>query len=92
MWIFDTCADAAESAGFELTGLVSQGQFLLANGLLDEAQRQVRDSDSVTQLSLSQQVQTLSLAQEMGEKFKVLALQKNLALEMPAMQRGMVHG
>ena len=89
---FDACADAAESAGFELTGLVSQGQFLLANGLLDEAQRQVRDSDSVTQLSLSQQVQTLSLAQEMGEKFKVLALQKNLALEMPAMQRGMVHG
>jgi SAM-dependent MidA family methyltransferase len=89
---FDACADAAESAGFELTGLVPQGQFLLANGLLDEAQRQVRDSDSVTQLSLSQQVQTLSLAQEMGEKFKVLALQKNLALEVPAMQRGMAHG
>ena len=89
---FDACADAAESAGFELTGLVSQGQFLLANGLLEEAQRQARDSDGVAQLAISQQVQTLSLPQEMGEKFKVLALQKNLALEMPAMQRGAAHG
>jgi SAM-dependent MidA family methyltransferase len=89
---FDACADAAESAGFELTGLVPQGKFLLANGLLEEAQRWARDSDSVAQLAISQQVQTLSLPQEMGDKFKVLALQMNLALEMPAMQRGVAHG
>ena len=89
---FDACADAAENAGFELTGLVSQGQFLLANGLLEEAQRQTRDGDRVAQLAVSQQVQTLSLPQEMGEKFKVLAMQKNLALEMPAMQRGGAYG
>jgi len=89
---FDACADAAEAAGFELTGLVSQGQFLLANGLLEEAQRQARDSDRVSQLAVSQQVQTLSLPQEMGEKFKVLAMQKNLALDMPAMQRGGAYG
>lgn len=89
---FDACADAAESAGFELTGLVHQGQFLLVNGLLEEAQRQALDSDGITQLALSRQVQTLSLPQEMGEKFKVMALQKNLALEMPAMQRGGAHG
>jgi SAM-dependent MidA family methyltransferase len=37
-------------------------------------------------------VAKLSLPQEMGEKFKVLALQKNLALEMPAMQRGRAYG
>lgn len=89
---FDACADAAEGAGFELTGLVPQGQFLLANGLLEEAQRQTRNSDSATQLAISQQVQTLSLPREMGEKFKVLALQMNLALEMPAMQRGAAYG
>jgi SAM-dependent MidA family methyltransferase len=89
---FDACADAAESAGFELTGLVPQGQFLLANGLLEEAQRQSLDSDTVVQLAVSQQVQTLSLPQEMGEKFKVLAMQKNLALEMPAMQREGAYG
>ena len=89
---FDACADAAENAGFVLTGLVPQGQFLLANGLLEEAQRQTLDSDTVTQLAVSQQVQTLSQPQEMGEKFKVLAMQNNLALEMPAMQRGMAYG
>jgi len=89
---FDACADAAERAGFELTGLVSQGQFLLANGLLEEARRQAQNCNSVAQLAISQQVQTLSLPQEMGEKFKVLALQKNLALKMPAMQRGAAYG
>ena len=85
---FDACADAAEANGFEATGLVTQGRFLLANGLLEEAQRQASDGDSVAQLMLSQQVKTLSLPQEMGEKFKVLAVQKNLTLVMPAMQRG----
>jgi SAM-dependent MidA family methyltransferase len=89
---FDACADAAEANGFELSGLVTQGQFLLANGLLEEAQRQAQGSDSLSQLTLSQQVGTLSLPQEMGEKFKVLAMQKNLALELPAMQRRGAYG
>ncbi len=89
---FDACADAAECAGFELIGLVPQGQFLLANGLLEEAQRQSLKVGTVVQLEVSRQVQTLSLPQEMGEKFKVLAMQKNLPLEMPAMQRGLAYG
>jgi len=89
---FDACADAAEASGFVLSGLVTQGQFLLANGLLEEAHRQAQGSDSLSQLTLSQQVGTLSLPQEMGEKFKVLAMQKNLELELPAMQRRGAHG
>jgi SAM-dependent MidA family methyltransferase len=89
---FDACADAAEASGFEITGLIGQGQFLLANGLLDEAQRRSGESDPMTQLSISQQVATLSLPQEMGEKFKVLVLQKDLALDIPAMQRSHAYG
>jgi len=89
---FDACADAAEASGFDIAGLIGQGQFLLANGLLDEAQRRSRDSDPTTQLSISQQVATLSLPQEMGEKFKVLALLKDLELELPALQRGRAYG
>ena len=89
---FDACADAAEQAGFELVGLVDQGRFLLANGLLEEAQQLIQDSDGVAQLAISQQVQTLSLPEEMGEKFKVLALQKNQLLAMPAMRRDWFHG
>jgi SAM-dependent MidA family methyltransferase len=89
---FDACADAAELAGFDITGMIEQGQFLLANGLLDEAQRRAEAGDAMAQLSIAQQVATLSLPQEMGEKFKVLALQKNLTLDMPALQRGHVYG
>ncbi len=89
---FDACADAAEASGFDITGLIEQGQFLLANGLLDEAQRRAGDSEPMAQLAISQQVAKLSLPQEMGEKFKVLALQKNLELEMPALQRGRAYG
>jgi len=89
---FDACADAAEANGFALSGLVTQAQFLLANGLLEEAHRQAQGSDSLSKMTLSQQVGTLSLPQEMGEKFKVLAMQKNLALELPAMQRRGAYG
>jgi SAM-dependent MidA family methyltransferase len=89
---FDACADAAEASGFDIAGLIGQGQFLLANGLLDEAQRRAADVDPMTQLAISQQVATLSLPQEMGEKFKVLALQKDLVLDMPALQRGRAYG
>jgi len=84
---FDACADAAELAGFSATGLVGQGRFLLANGLLEEAERRAGTAQTMQRLALSQQVAMLSLPQEMGEKFKVLALQKNLALEMPALRR-----
>ena len=89
---FDACADAAELPGFHITGVIEQGQFLLANGLLDEAQRRADAGGAMVQLALSPQVATLSLPQEMGEKFKVLALQKNLTLDMPALHRGHAYG
>jgi len=89
---FDACADAAELAGFDITGMIEQGQFLLANGLLDEAQRRDHAGDAMAQLAIAQQVATLSLPQEMGEKFKVLALQKKLKLNMPSLQRGHAYG
>jgi len=89
---FDACADAAEENGFEISGLVSQAQFLLANGLLEEAQRRADESDALTRVAISKQVGTLTLPQEMGEKFKVLAMEKDVALELPAMQRRGAHG
>ena len=89
---FDAAADAGEAAGFETLGLVTQAEFLLANGLLESAERRAQGADSDMQLNLSQQIKTLSLPQEMGEKFKVLALQKNLSLVMPALRRGAIHG
>ena len=89
---FDACADAAEASGFAITGLTEQGRFLLANDLLAEARRLSDSGDTMAQLAVSQQVAMLTLPQEMGEKFKVLAVQKNLALDMPALQRGRGYG
>jgi len=89
---FDACADAAEDSGFDVMGMAEQGRFLLANGLLDEAGNRSAGADTIAQLAISQQVATLSLPQEMGEKFKVLALQKDLALDMPALRRDSVYG
>jgi SAM-dependent MidA family methyltransferase len=84
---FDAAADAAEAAGFEVRGLVSQGRFLLANGLLELVEREAATGGDLQRLALAQQVKTLTLPEEMGEKFKVLALSRNLAAEMPAMRR-----
>ena len=84
---FDAVADAAESAGFDVGGLVSQGRFLLANGLLEEAGSDGRSDNTIAQLDVAQQIKTLSLPDEMGEKFKVIALTKNLDIELPAFRR-----
>jgi SAM-dependent MidA family methyltransferase len=89
---FDAAADAAEAAGFEILGLVNQGHFLLANGLLDEAQQVSAAADQLQLLQVAQQVKTLTLPQEMGEKFKLLALVKNRSLRMPALSREAVLG
>ena len=89
---FDALADAAQGNGFTITGLVSQAEFLIANGILGIAQQQVEKADSTQRMAISQQVKTLTLPDEMGEKFKVLALQKNIDIKMPAMRRGATAG
>ena len=89
---FDDLADAAEMVGFEPLGLVTQADFLLGNGLLEAAERRGQNADDRTRIALSQQVKTLTLPQEMGDKFKVLALQKKMPAKMPAMRRGASYG
>ncbi len=89
---FDACADAAEKHGFEPQGLVSQRRFLFANGLLEEAERLSQTEDVHERLAVSQQVKTLTMPDEMGQQFKVLALSKNIDLDMPALDREIWHG
>lgn len=84
---FDAVADAAESAGFAVGGLTSQGRFLLENGLLDEVKYYDPDDSTLVQLGVAQQIKTLTLPDEMGDKFKVIALTKNLDIELPAFRR-----
>lgn len=89
---FDALAEAAVECGFEIGGFSTQGHFLLANGLLELAAQTNLGQDTRAHLDVAQQVKTLTLATEMGEKFKVLCLQKNLNLDFPALAAAGIHG
>ncbi len=70
---FTHVAMAAQTVGFDVDGYTDQASFLLANGLLDLIER----DDDVKAYEQNQQVKTLTMPQEMGELFKVMALSKN---------------
>ena len=74
---FDAFADAAIDAGFTITGLSTQAEFLLANGLLE---LMPENADALQQMTFSQQIKSLTLPGEMGEKFKVIELHKGIDL------------
>jgi len=77
---FTAVAEAALKADFEVMGYTTQSQFLFGAGLPEIFERKMAESaDNVKkQMHLSQQVKTLTLPGEMGEKFKVMALGKEL--------------
>lgn len=75
-WVdFTAVARAAVAQGLDVAGYSAQAQFLVAGGLEDE----MADFDSLPvreQAELSQQVKTLTLPGDMGERFKCIALRK----------------
>ena len=73
---FTAVAYAAVDAGFDVSGYTSQAIFLMGCGLGELHQAEVSD-DAAQQLLLSQQIKTLTLPSEMGERFKAMALTKN---------------
>jgi SAM-dependent MidA family methyltransferase len=79
---FTHIAMAAVDQGMQLAGYTTQCGFLLENGL--ETMMPDAEQASVTDmLKFSQQVKTLTMPTEMGERFKVMALSKNLSLNFP---------
>ncbi|MDT8452334.1 MAG: SAM-dependent methyltransferase [Gammaproteobacteria bacterium] len=73
---FSDVAYSALDAGFDVSGFTSQAMFLMSAGLDELHQREISD-DVKHQLLLAQQIKTLTLPSEMGERFKVMALTKN---------------
>jgi SAM-dependent MidA family methyltransferase len=72
-WVdFSACADAALAAGLAVAGFTTQAQYLLST-LAAEPPRAAGDVESVRALSA---LKTLVLPDQMGERFKVLALRK----------------
>ena len=74
---FSAVAYAADEVGFEVSGYTSQAMFLMACGLAELHQSVVND-DIRQQLKLAQQIKTLTLPSEMGERFKAIALSKGI--------------
>lgn len=78
---FSAVAHAAVDAGFEISGYTSQAMFLLGCGL-GELHQSVVSDDPKQQLLLAQQIKTLTLPSEMGERFKAMALSKKIDLPL----------
>lgn len=77
-WVdFDALARAGEAAGLFVAAHAAQAQFLIANGL-DEvfAQAYAQTTDEAARYALAQQVKRLTLPGEMGEKFRVMHLDR----------------
>jgi SAM-dependent MidA family methyltransferase len=76
---FSALAHTAHDSGLHVAGFCNQTYFLLATGidrLVDE------NSPDVERWHVAQQIQKLTSPAEMGELFKVLALTRNLDMEL----------
>ncbi len=78
---FTALAEAGEACGLELSGYTSQSLFLLACGL-DQLLAKRLESAADEGLSLSSEAKQLTLPGMMGERFQVMALSRNLDLEL----------
>jgi SAM-dependent MidA family methyltransferase len=77
-WVdFAALARAGVAAGFQIAAHATQAEFLIAHGL-DEvfAQAYAQAPDEAARYALAQQVKRLTLPNEMGERFRVISLQR----------------
>ena len=78
---FTAIAEVAVASGLDVLGYTSQAAFLLANGL-DQFVNASDAGDPRRHLTLTQQVKVLTMPTEMGELFKVIALAKNIDIDL----------
>ena len=76
---FTAVAEACNQAGFVVASWLSQAQFLMASNLEQVySEMVVASRDEADTYALSQQVKRLTLPGQMGERFKVMALAREL--------------
>jgi SAM-dependent MidA family methyltransferase len=73
---FTALAEAGVHAGFDLAGFSSQAAFLLNNGLQDRLEQ--ADPDPIRQHARVNEAKRLTLPGDMGERFKVMGLQRGI--------------
>ena len=79
---FTAVAEAAVAADLAVAGYTTQAWFLLDCGL-EELLQQAGPIDSVAYLKAAQQAKTLLLPGEMGERFKCIALTRDVDMPLP---------
>lgn len=80
---FTHVAEAGQQAGFHIAGYTNQASFLLANGLLSLVNRLDNERE---QFQAKQAIKQLTQPSEMGELFKVIALTKNIEIDLNGFQ------
>jgi len=78
-------AEAAIENDFDVDGFTSQGNFLINAGLADIVETTSVETE-IQRLQVMQQMKTLSLPGEMGERFKVLGLSKGMDENIPGFE------
>jgi SAM-dependent MidA family methyltransferase len=74
---FTSVAEAAFAAGLEVKGYTTQAHFLLGCGLV-EILEEKQLTGAIERAELGRQARILTLPGEMGERYKVMALTKNI--------------
>jgi len=75
---FTAVAESADEAGLDVAGYTTQAHFLLGTGLMALLAEAAEKTTHEQQLMQAQAVKTLTMPQEMGELFKVIALTKDI--------------
>lgn len=73
---FTAVAESGFDAGFKIAGYTTQANFLMGSGLMEMSVD--ANADIGEQIKTAQQIKTLTMPDEMGENFKVIALSKQL--------------
>lgn len=77
---FTSVAESGFDTGFKVAGYTTQAHFLMGSGLLEMSGDPT--ADITESLKIAQQIKTLTLPDEMGESFKVIALTKDIDLSL----------
>ena len=75
---FTALAEAGNRSGFAVATYTSQAQFLFATGLPACFESAYESADEVARYRLAQEVKRLTLPGEMGERFKVMLLARDI--------------
>ena len=88
---FTALVEAGVSAGFDLAGYCSQASFLLGNGLAGVLQRIEGMQNEVEKQRRLNEVKKLTLPSEMGERFQVMGLEKDVEFGVAFMAGDLSH-